>query len=176
MTAHLIVGIDPGAHTGYAVWCTTEKRLLVVESLPVHRAMDRVRELHRVGMLRHVVFEDARQRRGYFGATDAAQASRGAGVREGVGSVKRDCGIWQDFLVDLDIPFEARKPQAGTTKWAASYFARVSGWTAKTNQHARDAACLVINAAALPMIANEVTCVSRGTPRNVARTHRGIAR
>lgn len=141
----LRIGLDPGVHTGYAVWNRELRALVMVTAFPIHKAMREVEGAHEVGLVHSVVFEDARQRT-WFGAADARQAARGAGVREGVGSVKRDCAIWEAFLTDLGVPFEMRKPAAGTTKWAASYFNRVAKWTEPTNQHGRDAAVLLLGA------------------------------
>jgi hypothetical protein len=89
-----------------------------------------------------VIFEDARQRR-WFGSRDRNQIKYGAGVREGVGSVKRDCLIWEEFLLDLGVPFIARSPKSGSTKKNARHFEVLTGWKARTNEHARDAALIV---------------------------------
>lgn len=139
----IIVGIDPGVHTGFATWDMSAKRLESVMSVQIHDAMDRVRNLRDAGMLRCVVFEDARQRT-WFGAADARQQKSGAGVREGVGSVKRDCTIWQDFLTSLGVPFEAVKPMKGATKLDAKQFKAITKWHGTTNNHGRDAAMLII--------------------------------
>jgi len=145
MTARSIyVGIDPGVHTGLAKWCSPERRFMLVTSTLIHEAMEVVLELHRAGTLHSVTFEDARQRSGYYGGMDAKQARYGAGVREGVGSVKRDCSIWQGWLEHHGIPFYSIPPRAGATKWPSSTFARLTGWTDRTNEHGRDAATLVI--------------------------------
>lgn len=141
-TAPVMVGIDPGVNTGFAVWNRNLKALERVESLQIHEAMDEVRRLHGAGLLHSVVFEDARLRT-WFGERDAKQEKYGAGVREGSGSVKRDCAIWAGFLGSLGIAYSAVKPGKGTTKWTADGFKRLTGWTARTNEHGRDAACLV---------------------------------
>ena len=104
--------------------------------------MRMVEKMHRFGSLHSVRFEDARLRT-WFGGADKRQARSGAGIREGVGSVKRDCGIWHEFLADLGVPFMPVKPEAHSTKWTAEHFARVTGWTKRTNNHGRDAAVLV---------------------------------
>lgn len=139
----LIIGIDPGVHTGFAVWRITTRQLTVVTSVAIHEAMNIVQGRHADGRLHSVVFEDARQRTGSFGLMDLKQAKFGAAVREGVGSVKRDCTIWHDYLTALGVKFEARKPSAGTTKWDAATFAKVTKWTGRTNEHGRDAAILI---------------------------------
>lgn len=138
----IYIGIDPGAQTGYAAWDSAEKRLASVRTLKIHEAMHYILEVRRAGMLHSVTFEDARLRT-WFGKMDREQAKYGAAVREGVGSVKRDCTIWAEFLADLGIPYKAIKPQAGATKWKADVFAQRTGWTGRTSEHARDAALLV---------------------------------
>lgn len=137
------IGIDPGVKTGYAEWEVGSNRLIVVETLTIHEAMERVKAHAIAKTVRRVTFEDARKRR-YFGAADDRQARSGAGIREGVGSVKRDCSIWDDFLASLGVKYRALAPQAGATKWSAEHFARVTGWKGRTSEHGRDAAILVL--------------------------------
>lgn len=137
------IGIDPGTQTGYAAWDSLRKKLVAVDTLKIHQAMAHVLEVHASGMLHSVTFEDARLRT-WFGSADARQARSGAGIREGVGSVKRDCTIWAEFLGDHGIGYRSIKPAAGNTKWDAEKFARLTGWTGRTSNHARDAAILVV--------------------------------
>lgn len=138
----MAVGIDPGHSTGFAVWDALNKRLTQCKAVPIHRALDEVQALYVTCPGLVVIFEDARQRT-WFGRADEAQRKYGASIREGVGSVKRDCVIWEDFLNDNGIPHVARKPIAGGTKWPAANFARATGWAGKTNEHGRDAGMLV---------------------------------
>lgn len=135
MTA-LIIGIDPGSDTGFAVWFPDEQRLTFVASMKIHEAMRRVEKMQRAGLLKMVVYEDARLRT-WFG-------NKGREALQGAGSIKRECGIWADYLASLGCPYLAVKPTKGATKWDAKQFARVTGWTGRTNEHSRDAACLVI--------------------------------
>ena len=109
----ICIGIDPGTHTGVAVWETRSGRFLNLETLPIHQAMDIVRYWNGVtdGDIQ-VVFEDARQRK-WFGRGDASAKAQGAG------SVKRDCSIWEDFCKDYGIPYWAKPPVKGATKVSA---------------------------------------------------------
>ena len=132
----ICIGIDPGTHTGVAVWDTREGKFLSLETLPIHKALLRVLVLTS-DQVAEVVFEDARQRT-WFGKGDTNAKSQGAG------SVKRDCSIWEDFCRDYGIPFQAKPPVKGATKVTSDYFKMVSGWTGRTSEHARDAAMLVI--------------------------------
>jgi len=82
-----------------------------------------------------VIFEDARQRK-WFGGS-------GKEKWQGAGSIKRDCTIWEDYLRYIGVPFIARPPTAGGTKYDADHFARITKWSGVTNNHARDAAMIV---------------------------------
>ena len=134
----ICIGIDPGTHTGVAVWDTGEGKFLSLETLPIHRAMNSVlywnmRERNDI----QVVFEDARQRT-WYGKGDTNAKLQGAG------SVKRDCSIWEDFCKDYGIPYWAKPPVKGGTKVSADYFKMVSHYQGRTSEHSRDAAMLVI--------------------------------
>ena len=96
------------------------------------RRNDRVNR-HTGGLER---FEDARLRKWI-------PQIKGKEVLQGVGSVKRDAGIWEDFLRDLGVPFEMVAPKNNITKLSADSFRKITGWQSKTNEHSRDAAMLV---------------------------------
>ncbi len=137
-----IVGIDPGVKTGFAEWIipsTGQGVLRHVDTLRIDQAMARI-ICSPVPAL--VVFEDARKRKFFNAERDARQRLK-PGVREGVGSVKRDCGIWEDFLRAQNIPFVAQPPKVGMTKRTHEQFERMTGWSGRTSEHARDAAMLV---------------------------------
>lgn len=135
MSATLIVGIDPGVHTGLAVWDAAEKRLHDVASHGIVEAMVRVEGIHRQGLLRMVVFEDARLRT-WFG-------SKGREALQGAGSIRRESAIWAECLGHIGCPYKAVSPQSKGKKLNAAAFERLTGWTGRTNEHSRDAAMLV---------------------------------
>ena len=134
----ICIGIDPGTHTGVAVWDTREGRFLSLQTMPIHRAISKwcAEALENKHDLQ-VVFEDARQRK-WFGDGDTDAKKQGAG------SVKRDCSIWEDFCKDYGIPYWAKPPVKGATKVSAEYFKMVSHYQGRTSEHSRDAAMLVI--------------------------------
>lgn len=132
----ICIGIDPGTHTGVAVWDSKEGKFLSLETLPIHRAMVEVMNL-RIGREILVVFEDARQRKWYGKGNTNAKL-------QGAGSVKRDCSIWEEFCKDYGIPFRAIPPVKGATKITPEYFKLISHYQGRTSEHSRDAAMLVI--------------------------------
>jgi hypothetical protein len=70
-------------------------------------------------------------------------ANHGREALQGAGSVKRDCNIWEEFLTEKRIPFEAVAPKHNVTKLRADAFRNITRWEGRTNEHERDAAMLV---------------------------------
>lgn len=131
------IGIDPGVHTGFAVW--NGGRFTELGTYPLHRAFLRLLDIMDTDDV-HVVFEDARQRKWI---PREASISEARGRAQGAGSVKRDCAIWEAICRDYRLTFDALPPKAGMTKLSADAFARLTGWATRTSNHARDAAMLV---------------------------------
>lgn len=131
----IIAGIDPGVKTGLALWDCEKQDFIHLKTVSIVEAFELLWAYHASDDLHEIWFEDARLRT-WFG-------SAGREKLQGVGSVKRDCSIWQEFCEYYGIPFKTIKPASGQTKWTTDYFKRVTGWTGRTSQHARDAGCLV---------------------------------
>ena len=86
------------------------------------------------------MYEDARLRKWFPKERDNSEYR---GRLMGAGAAKRDAKIWEEYLSDLAIPFERRKPEPGRTKWSEDYWKRITGYAGRTSNHARDAAILV---------------------------------
>lgn len=133
------IGIDPGRHTGFAVWDGTGFR--DISTLPLHEALRRTHHILNTEPDEvMVVFEDARKRK-WIPREKSVSDYRGKLM--GAGSVKKDCVIIEDFCKDYGIPFEALAPRPRMTKWDDKVFARMTGYTGRTSEHGRDAALLV---------------------------------
>lgn len=134
----IFVGIDPGTHTGIALWKKKEK-ILMVETKKIHDAMSYVKAMHEIHKEQlQVIFEDARKRT-WFGEKESKVQAK----QQGAGSIKRDCSIWEDFLTDVDVDFEMVKPSRGITKLNQEQFLKLTGYKGRTSEHSRDAAMLV---------------------------------
>jgi len=128
------IGIDPGVNTGVALSCKARLRdVLTMSAVEAEQYVLKERDIEPLDLI--VVFEDARLRK-WFG-------NAGREVLQGAGSIKRDCGRWEEFLSFHNIHFMARAPQKGGTKMDAERFNKLTGWTGRTSEHARDAALLV---------------------------------
>lgn len=133
-------GIDTGVNTGLAEWDGTQKRFRRIITTGIVDAMRIVSQTAADGEPCTVVIEDARLRTWIPREKSVAEFK---GRAMGAGSVKRDCSIWQEFCVLTAIPLQRVPPKYNTTKLSAEAFARITGYTARTSEHARDAAMLV---------------------------------
>ena len=129
-----IIGIDPGVNTGLSIWNPQTQLFVEVTCVPIHKALEKVFYTNHLNTI-FVRVEDARLRKWY--------GKVGREVLQGVGSVKRDCKIWEDFLKDMNIDHEFAHPLKGGTKWTAEQFKKYTGWSGQTNEHGRDSALLV---------------------------------
>lgn len=136
----IYIGIDTGVHTGIAVWDSERKEFVMVDTMKIHEAMNLVYNYAYSDSPFQVRFEDARQRK-WIPMSKNMTAELGRA--QGAGYVKAHCQIWEDFLRDKDISFEMIAPRRNVTKLSAEQFGRITGYEARTSEHARDAAMLV---------------------------------
>jgi hypothetical protein len=129
----LIVGVDPGVHTGFAIWDGTN--LITVETMTHVGAVVRLQIMVEARSVALVVYEDARLRTWY--------GTKGRESLQGAGSIKRDCSIWAEWLALWGVPYLAVSPQNKGLKLNAEQFKRLTGWDGRTSEHARDAGALV---------------------------------
>jgi hypothetical protein len=141
MKPEIVVGIDTGVSTGIAVWNVSTRCFNQVETTKIHIAMSAVEELHLNNPGKVLVrVEDARQRTWYDSSHKSREEERKK--LQGVGSVKRDAVIWEDFLSDLGVAFQMVHPKNNTTKLSAEAFKGLTKWKKRTSEHSRDAAML----------------------------------
>lgn len=131
------IGIDPGVHTGFAVWHSDTKYLAEVETYSITQAMERVKMLADIlGKDNIRVFvEDARKRK-WFG-------NSGREKLQGAGSVKRDSRIWEDWCREQGLQYRMIAPGCNRTKLTEAQFKFVTQWHGRSSVHGRDAAMLV---------------------------------
>lgn len=131
-----LIGIDPGVCTGMTVYSRWDKRIRHIATIKIHAAMKAVEYWNETYPKEIFVrVEDARQRK-WFGKTDRE-------LLQGAGSIKRDCKIWEDYLVSIGVDFEMVPPKNNKTKLNAEVFKKITGLVDKTTEHSRDSAMLV---------------------------------
>ena len=129
------IGIDTGMQTGFAVW--EDGQLQVVECMTITQAMRKILTAYPYQTTK-LYIEDARLWIGFKGKTKATDARL-----QGAGSVKRDAKIWEDWCKENGYQAVFIKPMGKGLKKSAVEFERITGWSGRTNEHARDAAMIV---------------------------------
>lgn len=137
MKRKLLIGIDPGTHTGIAVF-DPEKKTLLLDTLKLHEAFRQMGQLNQFNDL-EVVIENPNLWTHFHNSKDAKAKLQGAG------SVKRDYSAWTEFLTDYGIPFTGVRPDKTRNGYAKqqALFVKITGYSKRCSEHARVAALLV---------------------------------
>ncbi|MBO1529631.1 hypothetical protein J3492_00185 [Psychrobacter sp. F1192] len=134
----ILIGIDTGVKTGFAH--SIDGVLQEVSTQTILSAQDKVLairdEAAQSDVKLIVCIEDVRKR----GWVDR---SIGRERMQGVGSVKRDCGIWQEFCERHGLRHILVAPANIDTKRKAKDFEVITGWAGRTSEHARDAGMMI---------------------------------
>lgn len=134
----ILIGIDTGVKTGFAH--SIDGVLQDVSTQTILSAQDRVLEIRdeaaQSDVKLVVCIEDVRKR-------TWVDPSIGSERLKGVGSVTRDCSIWQEFCERNGLRHILVPPSNIDTKRSAEDFEMITGWTARTSGHARDAGMMI---------------------------------
>ena len=126
-----VIGMDPGIHTGVALYNDGELReLMTIEPHAVERML-RAYAPHRV------IFEDSRLQSHTWTRGKSAAAS--AKMARNVGQIDAWCSLITAVCADLGIPAHGISPAGKGAKKDAATFARLTGWAGRSNEHERDA-------------------------------------
>jgi hypothetical protein len=137
----IVVSIDPGTDTGLAEWDTARRAFRALFTWTILQTVRQIEGDITKGQRADLyLFEDARKMR-IGGGRTFGKVNR----LQGVGSVKRDCAIWEEFFESMAVPYVATPPIIGGTKMKAPAFNALTGWTGRTSSHARDAAVRALN-------------------------------
>lgn len=135
----ILIGIDTGVSTGFA-W-SIDGKFQSIDTESILSAQERVLNIVNNivgsdGMDVIVCIEDVRLRKW-------VQKGVGNERMQGVGSVKRDCSIWQEFCERHGIQHIFVAPKAIQTKLSEKDFHMITKWPYKTSEHSRDAAMMI---------------------------------
>ena len=128
----IIFGIDPGANTGVATYIGG--RLVHLATIEPVDIASRI-ELSRPA---RVIFEDSR----LLSHTWTQVKSRPAALKmaRNVGEVDAWCKLIVAVCEQFAIPAHGISPKGKGAKVGAAEFERITGWTARSNEHERDGA------------------------------------
>lgn len=128
----LILGIDPGVHTGVATY--VDGLLTELETIEPH-CLERI---IRGRMPARVVFEDSRLQSHTW--TSGASRAAAAKMARNVGEIDAWCRLISAVCADLGVSAHSISPAGKGAKLDAKRFASVTGWPGSSNEHTRDAA------------------------------------
>jgi hypothetical protein len=128
----VVLGIDPGVNTGVATY--RAGKLVALDTIEPHQ----IERFIRAKAPARIVFEDSRLQSHTW--TRAATRAAAAKMARNVGQVDAWCTLITAVCAELGIPAQGISPAGKGAKLNADAFARVTGWTGKSNEHARDAA------------------------------------
>ena len=127
-----IVGIDPGASTGIAIF--RGGKLAALRTIEPVGIEDEILAL----WPSRVIFEDSRLQSHTW--TQAASRAAAAKMARNVGQIDAWSSLITAICAKHGIPCHGISPQGKGAKLNAEQFERMTGWTLTSNQHNRDAA------------------------------------
>lgn len=127
----LVMGVDPGANTGIAHYEDGKLALLVtITPCKIARYIERIAP-------DRVIFEDSRLQSKVWTPAKGAAALK---VARNVGEIDAWCRLITAVCEELGIPAHGISPKGKGAKVNAAQFAKLTGWTASSNEHTRDGA------------------------------------
>lgn len=134
----ILIGIDTGVKTGFAK--SVDGTLTEIKTLSIVAAMERVLAVVKEATTNNdeltLYIEDARLR-------TWIEPTAGREKLQGVGAVKRDAKIWEEFCEHYGLSYHLIAPKNNNTKLKEPDFKRITSWTGRTSGHARDATMLI---------------------------------
>lgn len=128
----MLIGIDPGAQTGIAIYRAGKLDDLV--TIQPHE----LAECIKANKPSRVIFEDSRLTSFMF--TQVKSRAAALKMARNVGEIDAWSRLIVAVCADLSIPCTSVSPKAKGKKLDAKQFAAATGWLAKSNAHERDAA------------------------------------
>lgn len=127
-----LLGIDPGASTGIAVF--KDGALWKLETIEPHQIADYLRAV----MPGRAIFEDSRLISHAFTTVKSRPAA--LKIARNIGEIDAWCKLIVAVCADLKIDAHGISPKGKGAKLSAEAFAKATGWAGTSNQHTRDAA------------------------------------
>ena len=134
-----VIGIDPGVHTGVALYDRGSKKVEEAKTLDFWSALDFVCTFSKNEIA--VVIEDPNLNRPTF--LKHGQEGREK-ISQNVGSNKAEARLLIDGLRKMGYVVRTEKPMS--SKWTAEQVKRHTGYEARCSEHARDAIKLCFKA------------------------------
>ena len=129
-----ILGIDPGAHTGCAIF--EAGKLLYLTTIKPYEVEHLIGEK----MFSRVIFEDSRLQSHVW--TSSLNRAVAVKMARNLGEVDAWCSLITWVCEQKNVPCLGVSPKAKGAKLDAGKFATLTGWSERSNQHERDSAMI----------------------------------
>ena len=142
MNEKIYIGIDPGTHTGMAMWYKKAKTLEILTT-DFWGCIDKIDMLRKLGIDIECIIEDPGLNKGMHWHKHNHKGSFALAndIAQKVGGNKREARLLIEYCIKEVIRYVGVKPTS--SKWNDGYFKSVTGYEGRSSQHARDAAKLV---------------------------------
>lgn len=151
MNEKYYIGLDPGAHTGVAIWSATEQKFIRLATFDFWGFVDFIVDLKKKIELtayfikpEAIYVEDPNLISTTFVRT-SRYSNTHQKISQNVGSNKRDAQLLIELLEKMGFKVIRKKP--GSNKYInldSNQFNRLTGWTSISSQHSRDAGAYVV--------------------------------
>lgn len=129
----LIIGIDPGIVSGFAIYDQQLKQLTKVTSFKLFQLFEEIASIQGGDVF--VRIENPNTWFGFKGKADPARL-------QGAGAVKQTFKHTIEFLEFFKVEYQTVSLHSAQKKVNSDNFKRTTGWNKATNEHGRDAAML----------------------------------
>lgn len=140
-----IIGIDPGVHNGFAVWCKTTRSMPYIKTYhfwDLITELNRLREQQELEMIEmQFIIEDPSQNRPTFNKRSVANQAAQNKISQNVGENKRIAKLIIEYCEFYKLKYSALRPNS--RKWTKDEFYAITKCMVNVSQHAIDAAKLV---------------------------------
>lgn len=128
----VVLGIDPGQHTGIAAF--QHGSLWKLETIAPNQIADYITKAKPA----RVIFEDSRLTSFMFTTVKSRPAA--LKMARNIGEIDAWCKLIVSVCTDIGITAHGISPKAKGAKLGGADFMQKTGWVGKSNQHERDAA------------------------------------
>lgn len=141
----IIIGIDPGVHTGFAAWIPELKSFDKIESFSFWEAISWIDTYHSAHKITVIVEDPSADKTVWMGQKrDVQSIKKWSRICRNVGMNQRDGQLIIQYCRRKQIPVQTVPPsQRRLTKLDAETFKNITGYRGRTNEHGRDSAMLV---------------------------------
>jgi len=139
----ILIGIDPGVHTGICMM--QDGKISLLATVDFWKAIDIIDSAYPICASTNlsVVIEDPSQNKPTF-ARSVEGLKKQSRISQNVGSNKREATLLIEYCKRNGIDVVAIKPtKRSLTKLPAETFKKLTGWEGQSSEHSRDAAMLI---------------------------------